>query len=372
MPFELNDKDHSSALCDIDPDLHFFQEFNQATVKCNYYLDTKFNEEITEPTGSTNFLSLCHVNIRSARKNLGAFYLNILKHEFTVIALTETWLNDNDCDLYGLSGYKVIGLHRVNRTDGGVTVCIRDHVSFREGPDLSSSTEDFETVFIEIEKGNQQNARNVLIGVIYRPPNQDMLLFNEKLNNIMNDVRMENKICYLLGDYNINILNCASHVHTAQFVDMMSSSGFLPLITRPTRVTATSPTLIDNIFTNYLGDIGHSIQGLFITDVSDHFPIFHVSRGMQMSDVDTHICRRLYSLRNKEEFCDAISTTNWDEINRATDTQQAFDLFHNRLTELYNRHFPKVRIKKKYNNRKPWLSEGLKNSIRHKNKLYVK
>ena len=23
MPFELNDKEHSSALCDIDPDLHF-------------------------------------------------------------------------------------------------------------------------------------------------------------------------------------------------------------------------------------------------------------------------------------------------------------------------------------------------------------
>ena len=33
MPFELNDKDHRSALCDIDADLHFYQEFNQATVK---------------------------------------------------------------------------------------------------------------------------------------------------------------------------------------------------------------------------------------------------------------------------------------------------------------------------------------------------
>ena len=98
-----------------------------------------------------------------------------------------------------------------------------------------------------------------------------------------------------------------------------------------------------------------------MTDVSDHFPIFHVSRGMQMSDVDTHIGRRLYSLRNKEEFCHDISTTNWDEIDRATGTQQAFDIFHNRLTDLYNRHFPKVRIKKKYNNKKPWLFEGLKN-----------
>ena len=134
MPFELNDKDHSSALCDIDLDLHFYQEFNQATVKCNYYLDAKFNEEITEPKNSTNCYHYVMLISEVQEKNLGAFenYLNILKHEFTVIALTETWLNDNDCDLYGLSGYKVIGRHRVNRTGGGVAVCIRDHLSFRK------------------------------------------------------------------------------------------------------------------------------------------------------------------------------------------------------------------------------------------------
>ena len=67
MPFELNDKDHRSALCDIDPDLNFYQEFNQATVKCNYYLETKFNDEMSEPNGTKYVLSLCHVNIRSAR-----------------------------------------------------------------------------------------------------------------------------------------------------------------------------------------------------------------------------------------------------------------------------------------------------------------
>ena len=93
-------------------------------------------------------------------------------------------------------------------------------------------------------------------------------------------------------------------------------------------------------------DISHSLQGLFITDVSDHFPIFHVSRRMQMSDVDVYMYKRLFSLKNKEEFYHAVSTTNWDEIDRATDTQQAFDLFHSQLTDLYNKHFPKVRIKK--------------------------
>ena len=41
------------------------------------------------------------------------------------------------------------------------------------------------------------------------------------------------------------------------------------------------------------------------------------------------ICiKMLFSLKNKQ-FYHAVSTTNWDEIDRATDTQQAFDLFHN-------------------------------------------
>ena len=95
---------------------------------------------------------------------------------------------------------------------------------------------------------------------------------------------------------------------------------------------------------------------------------------MQMSDVDAHMYKRLLSLKNKEEFHHAVSATNWDEIDRATDTQQAFYLFHHRLTELYDKHFPKSQNnkKKKYSNRKPWLSEGLKNSNRLKSYLYVK
>ena len=41
------------------------------------------------------------------------------------------------------------------------------------------------------------------------------VVLNDKMNNIVNVVWRENKTCYLLGDYNIDILNYASHVHTA-------------------------------------------------------------------------------------------------------------------------------------------------------------
>ena len=47
---------------------------------------------------------------------------------------------------------------------------------------------------------------------------------------------------------------------------------FFPLITRPTRITSNTATLIDNIFTNHLNN--YSFSGLLFTDISDHLPIF--------------------------------------------------------------------------------------------------
>ena len=64
-----------------------------------------------------------------------------------------------------------------------------------------------------------------------------------------------------------------------------------------------------------------------------------------------------------------MSNISWDDISKSSDTQQAFDTFHKHLVEIYNKHFLKIRIKRKYNNRKPWLSEGLKNSIKQKKNL---
>ena len=74
------------------------------------------------------------MSISEVPKNRGNFenYLNILKHDFTVIVLSETWLNDNHGDLYGLCGYKVIGHNRVNRAGGGAAVCVHDDVYFKE------------------------------------------------------------------------------------------------------------------------------------------------------------------------------------------------------------------------------------------------
>ena len=71
--------------------------------------------------------------------------------------------------------------------------------------------------------------------------------------------------------------------------------AFLPLLTRPTRVTATSATLIDIIFTNNFKNFRYSFQGLLVTDISDHYPVFYINRVNNLSEVDMFIENRIYN-----------------------------------------------------------------------------
>ena len=49
----------------------------------------------------------------------------------------------------------------------------------------------------------------------------------------------------------------------------------LALITKPTRVTSKTVSLIDNIFTNFIFDTSLKLKkGIIEKDVSDHFPVF--------------------------------------------------------------------------------------------------
>ena len=92
-----------------------------------------------------------------------------------------------------------------------------------------------ESVFVEMDKTAFSADKNIIIGVLYRPPNTDIEIFNEHLGNVLDKVGHENKLSYIMGDYNINLLNYDSHTKTASFLDTLYSKYFIPLINRPTR-----------------------------------------------------------------------------------------------------------------------------------------
>ena len=76
--------------------------------------------------------------------------------------------------------------------------------------------------------------------------------------------------------------------NTNHFVNTLLQNNLLPLINSPTRITGSSETLIDNIFTNKFNNVKiHS--GIIKTDISDHFPIF-----ILLNDSNTEIEGEIY------------------------------------------------------------------------------
>ena len=151
---------------------------------------------------------------------------------------------------------------------------------------------------------------------------------------------------------------------------MLYSYGYLPLINRPTRVTKTSATIIDNIFSNETTASIDSSQGILVTDISDHFPIFHISKCYNNPEEKMFIVKRSFSERNKEKFVEELGKIDWEGLLEIQDTRLAFSRFHQFYCDTFNKCFPLRKVKLKSSNEKPWLTDELKEMINYKNKLF--
>ena len=100
--------------------------------------------------------SLCHINIRSIPRNINAMsdYIDCLNVDFHVIGISETWLKEDNCGLYDISGYHCKEKHRPSKGGGGVAIYVKDFMSFRPREDLSVFNDLVKMVFIEIYGGD--------------------------------------------------------------------------------------------------------------------------------------------------------------------------------------------------------------------------
>ena len=105
-PFDLNDSYPANPLDHNDPDLNFYNEIHfHCASKCTYLTESKFKEYLSSKIDNHYLpFSICHLNIRSLSKNLADFinFMECLDFKFSVFAFSETWLKDNNCDVYGI------------------------------------------------------------------------------------------------------------------------------------------------------------------------------------------------------------------------------------------------------------------------------
>ena len=155
---------------------------------------------------------------------------------------------------------------------------------------------------------------NITVAVIYIHPSMDLTDFNSNyLNKLLENISKELESIFLLGDFNVNLLNYNLHNPANKFLDSLAFNWFIPLILQPTRINTHSNTLIDNIFPNIIDP--EIISGNLTVTISDHLPQFAIIPNLAILQVINLILMRHWSKFDRENFIlDYISVDCEDSL----------------------------------------------------------
>ena len=111
------------------------------------------------------------------------------------------------------------------------------------------------------------------------------------------------------------------------------------LIDEPTRVTESTATLIDMIFTNAKHRISDS--GVIRLGLSDHFMIFCVFKaGVFKGSSPKTIEYRSYKNYDKAQFTQDLRQVKWTIVENETDINSAVTLWNELFLGIANQHAP--------------------------------
>lgn len=175
---------------------------------------------------------------------------------------------------------------------------------------------------------------------------------------------------------NIDLLMYNTNEKTNDYIDNIIGRSFLPIITKPTRITPTTATLLDHIYTNKSNI--PMISAIIVNDISDHFGTFHIqmkqNQANSRSNSKAYLPKRIFNETNINTFNELLTTTNFHPVLQSTCPESSYDKFITLYKEAFDKAFPlkHVKLNKNFVKKEPWMTEGLLTSMRKKHKLLQK
>ena len=333
----------------------------EANVECGQYdldsfKDVNFNDN--------HKLKMIHLNIRSYNKNSDEFlvYLSKLNVKFPIVFLSETWLSC-ESEFNDVPGYD--SFHSIrSRLGGGVSILIDNKFQANTLPSLTINNDLIESVGVKMEV----DGKSLNLLCVYRPPSTSINDFNVAFDIFIKSIP-KNELTFIGGDFNINLIDPTPSNAVTAFKELMQSEFYFPLIDVPTRVSDSSSTCIDQIFTNSLQPI---ISGTLNCNITDHRAIFSSIPLVVPGISDTiKIEFRVHSPENINSLCNELN----NELS-SFDSYEDFSINDKIIVldaiikKIYFRCCPlktkKISARKLYS---PWITDALLNSITRKHWL---
>lgn len=262
----------------------------------------------------------------------------------------ETWLHSNSA-IAGLSvpGYNVFRRDRPEGRGGGVMFYIREHLKCKQVE--WSSPNNLEGIGLNMSNSPQMSI--TLIG-IYRLPSTSSV-FDEELEAILKELNWKKEII-LLGDFNVNWFD---KTNRKKLKSVANNHDLSQLIEGPTRITKSTETCTDQVFSNRKDRIYKTYN--MVTGQSDHNLIL-LSRKLSKNRYVHPFNKSSEQLKiPKSEINNlerVLSEINWPDHLSYNHVEENCKVFTKIIQDTMHQFQEKVKAKP-HKKHLPWLNEQI-------------
>ena len=202
----------------------------------------------------------------------------------------------------------------------------------------------------------------------------EMNAFLAEFSTPLQKVKNLNRLSYICGDYNIDLLKLKVNPRFGEFFDHIISSGFFPKITLPTRFSDQSATLIDNVFSTNIKE--KEVSGILLNHISDHQLLFtYIENLSYIEKIPKFIIIQKTDPLSVDNFINELREDNiYDRMHQPLDTNpnDSYEIFITHFQLAKDKHLPmkSVRYQKRKHRKSKWMTTGILNSINTKDGLY--
>ena len=346
---------------------------NQFDIDGHYYETADMNLADSDGNNDPYKYHTLHINIQGLMSSLNNLE-NLIstlqtKHiHIDFILVCETFLHgDISENHYQLLGYEFVCTNRQVKQKGGVGIYVNSKHKYTFRHDMSTFIEgEYESIFIEV--GAKPN--NLLVGEIYRIPKTPALVsvdrYEESISKLLRDKSQD----IIVGSYqNFDYLKINDHTHTSDLFNAFISNGLVPVITKPTRITHNTATLIDNIYIKLQNT--RLSSGIITTEIFDHLPIFSFY-GRKVKTKPKPVSRDTRTL-NEQNIAMIRNILDRYDLD-SNDSNDTLDHFMNVMTTTIDAIAPikTIKIHPERNIRDPWVTPGIMKSAKTLDKMFRK
>lgn len=299
------------------------------------------------------------INVQSLNTGQDELTVSVERYKPDILALNETWLKDGqDICAPKIPGYHLKHNPRVCRTGGGVGFYVRRGVRARV---IAHPPSPLEQMWLEL---TLPGIGLVAVGTAYRPEavttDDAMDALNETISSLGHC-----KHLFVLTDLNIDLLkpDLPKAVDLHSFLSQLSLEQ---MVREPTRITATSSTLLDLVITDS-SELCKAIKVYHNNALSDHGMVVAEFTVKKPKEPKRFISTRSIARVNTDSFLLDLKSLPWHEVREGCGVNVMQTRFNALIVDLFNKHAPLKRVLVRPTP-SPWLTDTVRKMMSLRNK----